>query len=175
MQSKQSVNILFLARVRALFDSLMHTAIWVIGLASIALIAFQRLVDGDEGFYVAASMGLSQGLRLYQDFVFNQMPGVPYLYQFWMEVFGYNWLSARALSALLTFALAISLYHYVRRQVNATYFAYIALILLLLNCLFVFWFVTVKTYALSGVLLFSATVLLSLTVTEKSGYISVFL
>jgi hypothetical protein len=56
----------------------------------------------DEGFYALAAKHVSQGMRPYRDFLYAQMPFLPYVYAAWFRVFGASIEAGRALSVLLS-------------------------------------------------------------------------
>jgi len=57
---------------------------------------FLRVIDADEGFYLAAAQRTADGLTLYKDFFFPQMPLLPLLF---------SWLSSWGLSSLIILRL----------------------------------------------------------------------
>ena len=52
----------------------------VIQACLLVFFAFNRLVDGDEGFYLSAAREVSQGRLLYTDFFYPQMPYLPHIF-----------------------------------------------------------------------------------------------
>jgi len=114
-----------------------------------------RLVAPDEGFYLLASSLVMQGSMLYVDFFYPQMPLVPYFYGFWMEIFGHDWYSARAFSALLTALTGTLLFSLCYKKWGISYA--VAGVVLFCTSNFVFpWYLTVQTYSLSTLFLFLA-------------------
>lgn len=59
---------------------------------------------GDEGFYSYAARCVMEGQRPYRDFMFGQMPVMPYLYGAWFAIFGTSIESGRMCAILLTTA-----------------------------------------------------------------------
>jgi len=63
-------------------------------------------IDGsfcaDEGFFALAARNVIGGARPYRDFLFLQMPLLPYVYAAWFGIFGTAIETGRACSALLT-------------------------------------------------------------------------
>ena len=123
-------------------------------------VSLTRVLDGDEGFYTLASRLVMQGGKHpYSDFFFPQMPLLPYVYGAWMSIFGYTVETARGLSAIFTVATGFLLYKYCLHY--GIWAGWLALFLFT-GGIFVFpWFVLVKTYALSTLLLFSAFFILT--------------
>src|ERR1035441_4157694 len=74
-----------------------------------------RLIDGDEGFYLLAAKLVFQGKVLYSDFLYTQMPLLPFAYGSWMRIAGDTWNSARLLSAIFATVLGCLLYWHVTR------------------------------------------------------------
>jgi hypothetical protein len=128
--------------------------------AAVVPVAVLRFLDGDEGDYAAAAGLVADGELLYHDFLYTQTPLLPYVYGLWGLVTGETWLGLRALSALLTIALAVAVFAHVRRRLG-TGWALVAVVLLSGSTLFFTWFPTIKTYALSTLLLFVAYALLA--------------
>jgi hypothetical protein len=121
-------------------------------------LAFNRIIAGDEGFYLIAAKEVSQGALPYIDFFYPQMPLLPFVYGSWMEVFGASWKSARLLSALLTSLLGGLLFLRLS-DLYSKRWGYIG-VGLFASSQFVFpWYITAKTYALSTLLLFASYLL----------------
>jgi 4-amino-4-deoxy-L-arabinose transferase-like glycosyltransferase len=123
------------------------------------LVAIYRTVDVDEGGYALASRLVREGKLLYSDFVYYQMPLLPYAYGAWTAVVGETWYTARFLSVLLATATGTLLLAHVSRRFGPALGA-VALTLYVSTTLVVSWFVTVKTYALSTFMLLASYVVL---------------
>jgi hypothetical protein len=143
-------------------SSITRAAEWALALGLPALVlipsAVFRYLDGDEGDYAAAAGLVVEGRQLYHDFLYTQTPLMPYVYGAWGLLTGETWLGLRALSVVLALALAFLLYRHVRGRLGRTWAA-AAVVLLSASTLFFTWYPTVKTYALSTLLLFAAYVL----------------
>lgn len=120
--------------------------------------ALRRYVDGDEGFYLLAAESTVDGSLPYVDFFFPQMPLLPFVYGGWITAVGDSWYGGRLLSALLAVALGTLLYRHLEGRFGRSA-AVLGLVLYGSSGLVLAWFVTVKGYALSTLLLFSAFVL----------------
>ena len=55
-----------------------------------SIVATNRLIAKDEGFYVVAAQLVSEGRVPYLDFFYPQMPYLPYLYGSFLRLFGSN-------------------------------------------------------------------------------------
>jgi dolichyl-phosphate-mannose-protein mannosyltransferase len=121
--------------------------------------AVLRFADGDEGDYAAAAGLVVDGRLPYHDFLYTQTPVLPYVYGVWGLLTGETWLGLRALSVLFSLALALLLYEHLRGRVGRAW-ALVGVGLLSSSTLFFTWYPTVKTYALSTLLLFGAYVLI---------------
>ncbi len=120
--------------------------------------AIWRYVDGDEGYYLLAS-DLVLGAKLpYRDFMFTQMPLLPYLYGLWTAVLGETWLTARLLSVAFAIALGVLLFDFARRRFGLV-LAVVGLSLYVFSGLVFAWMPTVKTYAAATFFLFAALAL----------------
>jgi hypothetical protein len=121
-------------------------------------VAARRYVDGDEGDYLLAAQLVMDGQLPYGDFLHTQMPLLPYVYGVWGAVLGESWYAARALSALFAIALGTLLFRHLARRYGAP-LAAVGLTLYVSSSLVLGWLTTVKTQALSTLLLFAAYVL----------------
>ena len=87
----------------------------------IALLCFflyvsrNRLIDGDEGFYLLASRLVLEHKTPYLDFFYTQAPLLPYVYALWMKFAGVTWVAGRTLPALLTSLLGLLVFGQVCR------------------------------------------------------------
>jgi len=126
--------------------------------AFILPVAALRVVDEDEGFYALTAKLVSQGKSPYIDFWFLQAPGVPYVYGTWQRMFAESWYALRGLPVLLTLALGCMIYRYVWRRWHSRRLATLAVVLFATTPLGFQWYPTIKTYALSTLLLFAAYV-----------------
>jgi 4-amino-4-deoxy-L-arabinose transferase-like glycosyltransferase len=124
-------------------------------------IARHRLIDGDEGFYLMASRLVLEHKTPYLDFLYTQAPLLPYAYGLWMKLFGISWFSARSFSAMLTTILGLLVYEHVCRETEKWTAGALAVIVFASSTLIFAWFPIVKTYSLTGVLLFGAYAILS--------------
>jgi hypothetical protein len=115
-----------------------------------------RTADADEGFYLLASRLVNEGRLPYIDFMYIQMPLVPYVYGVWMKLFGLSWYAGRLLSALLATALGTLIFSYAVRTFRNPSLAWMGVSLYLLSAFVLAWNTVVMTYALSGLLLFAA-------------------
>jgi hypothetical protein len=79
--------------------------LWVLGAYLLAGLVCAFGVESfcqDEGFYALAAKHVTQGMRPYHDFLYAQMPFLPYVYAAWFRVFGASIEAGRALSVLLS-------------------------------------------------------------------------
>ncbi len=105
----------------------------------------------DEGFYALASRNVSEGMKPYRDFAFQQMPLLPYVYAAWFRLCGASIETARALS-LLFGAAALLLAIVTCHRRSGWHAGMICALLLGLNLSFVFDSVTFKTQPLTLIL-----------------------
>jgi hypothetical protein len=121
-------------------------------------VAVFRFVDGDEGAYLAAAALTVDGAVPYHDFLYTQMPLLPYVYGAWTTIWGEDWYAARLLSVILAVALGALLFRHLTARFGRG-LALLGLALYASNSLVLVWFVTVKTYALTALLVFVAYLL----------------
>jgi hypothetical protein len=137
-------------------------AVTALQIAFFLAMAKHRMIDGDEGFYLLASRLVFEHKLPYRDFLYLQMPLLPYVYGLWMQIAGQSWLAARSLSVLLSACLGTLIYAHVRTRTGRPLAGLFAVALYASSADVLGWFVTVKTYALSCLLLFAAYALLNL-------------
>jgi hypothetical protein len=130
----------------------------VITAAFVIPVAALRALDGDEGYYAFAAKLVAHGKTPYTTFWFQQMPLVPYVYGAWQRLGADSWYALRALSVVLTIGLAYVLYGHVLRRWSSRRVALAALLLFATTPIAFDWYPTIKTYALSTLLLFGAYV-----------------
>lgn len=121
-------------------------------------VALRRFVDGDEGSYLLAAQLVLDGREPYSDFIYPQMPVLPYAYGVWGQLFGESWQAVRLLSALLAIALGVLLYRHLEARLGRAH-ALAGVAVFASSSLVFGWLTPVKTYALSTLLLFGAFML----------------
>ena len=142
------------ARLRASATTV-DAAVVIALLGVFAALAVRRPVDVDEGSYLLAAKLALDGVVLYSDFLYVQMPLLPYVYGAWTVLVGESWLWARVLSACFAAALGALLYRSLAARFGRPLGA-LGVALYLASPLVFTWYATVKTYALSTLLLFAA-------------------
>ncbi len=120
--------------------------------------AARRPLDEDEGYYALASKLVGHGKTPYTSFWYPQAPLMPYVYGAWSRVVSETWYVLRGLSVVLVIALACMVYRYVVKRWASRRLAVLAVLLLAATPLGFEWYPTVKTYALTTLLLFTAYV-----------------
>jgi hypothetical protein len=136
-------------------------AVGALLLLAVVPMALVRLVDADEGAYLLAARLVMEGKSLYHDFFYPQMPLLPYVYGVWSLLVGPSWYGARLLSALFTVALGLVLFQHLARLTASLGWAAAGVLLYGASALTLAWMPLVKTYALTGLLVFAAGALLS--------------
>jgi hypothetical protein len=150
-----------LARPRALAHAvpwLWHVGVAALAAAVLVPAAVWRYVDGDEGYYLLSSELVVDGALPYRDFMYTQMPLLPYLYGAWTAAAGDGWLAARVLSVVFAVALGVVLFQFALRRFGRALAALGAALYVFSGFGFA-WFPTVKTYAAATFFLFSALAL----------------
>lgn len=134
---------------------------WLYAAAALAILgavfffmARHRLVDVDEGYYLLAAKLVTEGKTPYIDFFYPQMPLLPYVYGWWMKLFGASWYSARCLSALLAIALGALVYFHLTKTTGKRSLGFLGAALFAFSSFSLAWFTVVKTYSLSALLVF---------------------
>jgi hypothetical protein len=133
----------------------------VLSLIFFFIVGWNRFIDADEGFYLLASRLVFQHEMPYRDFLYTQMPLLPYVYGLWMQLVGMSWLSGRALSVFLTSAMSVLLFIQICRQMKRWAAGICGVLLFASSTLIFGWMPLAKTYGLSTVLLFSSYMIVS--------------
>lgn len=150
--------------------------VWLLLIASCALILWlsvERVIAGDEGYYLYATELVSRGSLPYRDFFFPQMPLLPFIYTSaaWISVpIGSEkiWILARLLSGALTLLIALLLYRTVSSD-RSPLWGGLSVVLLVGSTHALPVMVTVQTYALSTLLLLASFVLILRACDEPDG------
>lgn len=137
-------------------SGLRAAAAGAIVLAIFAGVSTNRLIDGDEGFYLVAARLVGEGKRLYRDFFYLQLPALPHVFAAWFAVAGAGWTQARLLAAILAAGIGVLVYRAVERSTGQKLAATAAVVLFASSGLSLGWFSAVKTYGLAGLLLLGA-------------------
>lgn len=124
------------------------------------LLGFTRFIDGDEGYYLLAARLVGETRTLYSDFLYTQMPLLPYVYALWFKLFSVSWLAARGLSIALAIAVGLLLFYSLLNARHSPPFALLGVILYSSSSLAFGWLTVAKTYALSTAFLLSAYLVL---------------
>lgn len=137
---------------------LWHAVVAAAATATLVPAAIWRYVDGDEGYYLLSSELVLDGALPYRDFMYTQMPLLPYLYGSWTAAAGDGWLAARLLSVLFAVGLGVVLFHFALRRFGRT-LAIVGTTLYVFSGLVFAWFPIVKTHAPAAFFLFAALAL----------------
>src|SRR5262245_27011853 len=136
----------------------------IIGLAITAVflvpVAILGVVDNDEGYYGLAAKLALNGETLYSDFFYPQAPLLPYVYGPWMQVFGFSLEAGRALSVAFALTLGALICRHAATRFSSLWIGALAVTAFASTSLVSLWYSTLKTYAISTLLLFGAFVLL---------------
>jgi hypothetical protein len=141
-------------------SKLLFVPLFVVLSSFFVFVSQQRLIDGDEGFYLLASRLVIQHKTPYIDFFYTQAPLLPYIYAAWLKVFGISWFSARLCCASLTIAIGALLYAHVCRETRDWKAGTVAVLLFATSSLIFAWYPIVKTFALAVLFLFGAYVII---------------
>lgn len=117
--------------------------------------ALLRYVDGDEGPYLTAAKLVMKGRLPYRDFLYTQMPLLPYVWGPWSVLTGESWYAARLLAAAFAIAVGGLLYAHLAGRVGRQ-LAAAGVVLFTFSTLVFVWLTPVKTQVLSTLLLFGA-------------------
>jgi len=136
-------------------------------------ISLNRLIDGDEGFYLMAAKLITQGRLLYLDFFYPQMPALPYIYATWFKLSGETWIAGRILSALFAIFTGVLIFWFLKKRIENNAISLLILLLYVCSSLVFGWYLVVKTYSISTFFLVLA-ILLFLNRTSKFNFFLIF-
>lgn len=136
--------------------------------AAVSLIfVFNRFVALDEGFYLAASQRVADGMLPYQDFFFPQMPLLPLTF-FGFSQWGVNSLLVlRLIAALAGVLLTFTMYRIVVTHLKNEGLAAIAAFLVAFSGISLNWHTTFKPYAFVDLFLLTSFGLLLQALSRK--------
>ncbi len=139
----------------------------VVSATVMILLGRERLIDGDEGFYLMAGRLISEGKRLYTDFFFPQMPFLGWTYGAWFWLTGRSWYGARLLCSLLAAGTGLMVFELVLRSTRRKALALVAVALYLTSGYVGGWFVIAKSFAPTVFLLTAGVLLLETAETPR--------
>lgn len=150
--------------------------VWVLAVqAVVALVfAFTRVVDADEGFYLAATQRVSDGLIPHVNFFYPQSPLFPLIFA---PLGGWGMESLqllRVLAVLASLGLTALCYRFIETTGGSRETATIAAVLVAINGLALTWHSVFKPYAFIDLLIFGAFYLTFARGDEKPGFGRVF-
>jgi hypothetical protein len=129
--------------------------------ASVGAMAFFRLIDGDEGFFLVAARLVAEGQRPYHDFFFIHAPMVPYVYGALFRLVGSGWYVARALTGLIAVASGLLVHDHLQRTTGKARWALLGTALFAGSGMVLGWMTTAKTLGLSALFLVAGTCVLT--------------
>lgn len=142
---------------RARISALVGPSLLVLVAGAALATAWWRPIDGDEGYYAAAARLVGEGRTPYTDFFYPQAPLLPAVYAPVVEVVGPSLRALRILSSVLLVATAALWWrHLARRYAGAAWPVGLGVAWVGLQPYVLSWSVTVKTYALTGLLVTAA-------------------
>ncbi len=163
----------FLTRVRVEDMRKLFQPIQII-LTSQALISmifvFNRIIDADEGFYLAAAQRVADGMLPYHDFFFPQMPLLPFTF-FGLSGWGINSLLVlRIIAAVAGILTTYTMFRIVADNLKNLKLANIAAFLVAFSGLSLNWHTTFKPYAFVDLFLLASFGLLLKARSEDSRF-----
>jgi 4-amino-4-deoxy-L-arabinose transferase-like glycosyltransferase len=139
---------------------ILRVLVAVVATTVLGFLGHERLIDGDEGFYLMAARLVSEGKRLYSDFFFPQMPFLGWIYGAWFWLTGRSWYGARLLCSLLAAGTGLMVFELVLRTTRRKALALVAAALYLASGSVGGWFVVAKSFAPTIFLLTAGVLLL---------------
>ncbi len=86
-------------------------------LCLLVFFAFNRLVDGDEGFYLSAAREVAEGQTLYADFFYPQMPYLPHIFSVFAGK-GFTTLYLTRLASVLMGLLTTGIFYLILKRLT---------------------------------------------------------
>ncbi len=152
-------------------NSLIYPLLLITQFLWISTLGTARYVAPDEGFYLLAAELVSQGKVPYLDFFYPQAPYQPYIIASWFKIFGASWLSARIFTSLLFSLIGLLIFARLRNNCR-TFSALTGLILFNTSALALNWFLPIKNYGLTAVLLYTSYYLIAVTPNRLRGFLA---
>ncbi len=118
-----------------------------IQLGLLIFFAFNRLVDGDEGFYLSAAREVAQGRMLYSDFFYPQMPYLPYVFSIFAGHGFTTLFTTRLASVLMGLLTTLIFYKLIKTLTTDRTTINIVLALYVFSGLVISWHSVAKTFA----------------------------
>ena len=138
-------------------------------LVSLAFV-FNRIIDADEGFYLAAAQRVADGLLPYRDFFFPQMPLLPFTF-FGLSSWGINSLIVlRIIAAFAGILTTYTMYRIVAINLKNEKLAIVAAFFMAFSGLSLNWHTTFKPYAFVDLFLLASFGLLLQARSEKRQF-----
>jgi hypothetical protein len=147
--------------VRAYLGDWRRLCVLALLAATAGTVAFLRLIDGDEGFFLVAARLISEGLRPYHDFFFIHAPMVPYVIAVFFKLFGHGWYVARFAAGLVAVVLGLLIFDHLRRATGKAAWAAVGVLLYAGSGLALGWFTVSKTLGMSALFMFAGCAVLS--------------
>ena len=122
-------------------------------------VADSRLIARDEGFYLLAAKEVMSGKLPYLDFFYPQTPLFPYIFGIWFKLTNFTWESARLFTAIISSAIGLISFQYIRRRYNLLSAVAVAL-MISFSGMNIAWLLTAKSYGLSALILVSLYLIL---------------
>jgi 4-amino-4-deoxy-L-arabinose transferase-like glycosyltransferase len=138
----------------------LRVLVTVVAATALVFLGHERMIDGDEGFYLMAARLISEGKRLYTDFFFPQMPFLGWIYGGWFWLTGRSWFGARLFCSLLATGTGLLVFELVLHTTRRKTLAVIAAVLYLASGSVGGWFVIAKSFGPTVFLLTTGVFLL---------------
>lgn len=144
-------------------------------IAAAMVFVFNRTIDADEGFYLAAAQRVADGLMPYVDFFFPQAPLMPLSF-FALSKWGLTSLYLlRIIASLAGVGTTLVMYRLVRESLSDRNLAVVAAFLTAFSGLFLTWHSTFKPYAFVDLALLASFYFFVKTTREGASEKSIFL
>jgi 4-amino-4-deoxy-L-arabinose transferase-like glycosyltransferase len=125
-------------------------------LCLLVFFAFNRLVDGDEGFYLSAAREVAQGRTLYADFFYPQMPYLPHIFSVFAD-HGFTTLFLTRLASVLVGILTTAIFYLLLKKfISDRTTINIILAMYVFSGLVISWHSVAKTFAWTDFFLMGA-------------------
>lgn len=137
-------------------NSLLTWLLIAVQLVFLVFFAFNRLVDGDEGFYLSAAREVALGRTLYSDFFYPQMPYLPYIFSLFSGHGFATLFATRLASVLMGLLTTLIFYALLKKLTSDRKTVNFILILYLFSGLVISWHSVAKTFAWTDFFLLGA-------------------
>jgi hypothetical protein len=155
-----------------------QTYLWLISVLylfiGVCFVIFKPLYS-DEGYYFWAAKNVWQGKLIYVDFLYHQLPLLPFIYAPFSDLGIYSYYILRFTSIIFTLLLIILIFRHVLRITGNYNAAVFGALLLVFNGMFIEWNSVIKMYSLDNLLCYMSFYIITTADLSKTEKLKIFI